>query len=582
MADVPASQQFQYITLPIPVNPIVDPDGNTMNTSVSTVAITQWMDAALAAAWVAEAQRVSALAVVAAGMNGCMTPPCPGGPGDSPGAEPAVYQDQNNDEWGAIYRGLYAIMQVYNALNIPWYMDPEARRLWRLYISGQPSILLGTSPDVALYGQQDYSSAWATNSSTISYWPTAWVENSVGSDNQWPRGLGPAVATGDPSTGGIAPLAAGDVSIGLQMLAAQTSQFRGQPFGSIRLTPTAWPFIQIPPAIYVPGVSATDDRNPAYYQTVENTVITAKFPPFAGFLDARLLGGGHYDPSDNFLEIPSATWKSVLSPTTNLSNTASSLREAGESDLILPGVGTASDWRWYTVDSPDIGYNRMSVPLVYYTNWLADWTASLAARAPADVVSAARVYTAYTVAKQSIAWFPGNPNQLFSSAGMSDATLAQQQASSSTTKIAVQAAAQLVGIVGAALSSVTYGISGLVGAAIAGGLMIASAEITSPTRGYRDDLGRFKPVIDRGWLAGNPNDGTSAGMPPISVPAPNGWVRPPQTQTDIVSLMGNTGSGIVIDLVGAGIVAGLGYGGYRLFQSWRGGQAKRNSRSRRR
>jgi hypothetical protein len=78
---------------------------------------------------------------------------------------------------------------------------------------------------------------------------------------------------------------------------------------------------------------------------------------------------------------------------------------------------------------------------------------------------------------------------------------------------------------------VTGGVGAVLGAAVAAGLLIADALDIEAIRGIgRDDLGRYKPVLDNGWLDGNPFDATQDGKPSprLLVPVPDGFVRPPR------------------------------------------------------
>ena len=84
-------------------------------------------------------------------------------------------------------------------------------------------------------------------------------------------------------------------------------------------------------------------------------------------------------------------------------------------------------------------------------------------------------------------------------------------------------AAGTVGAIGAALSGVTYGISAVVGAVGATALSIAARQPNLSKVGVgRDDLGRWKPALERGSLSGSPNITTQDGRPVLDVPSPGG------------------------------------------------------------
>lgn len=559
VTDTPNAQQFLLASIPSPSAPIMSPSGLPMSTPSATAApILHWMDGDLAKAWVREAVRVATVATPAATGPAFLDPP-------------AVYMDDNGVEWGPIYRCLYAIMQVYNALNIPWFIDPEARKLWRKYIAGLPAGH-GESTALAEFGRQDYNSDFLSDS---------------GNNPQWVR------------WGGSNRSRAGVISNQMQLLMAATSQFRTTAYDSIAQTPSIWPYLHIPTSL---NVEVEPDQNPSYYPVVENTLTTVLLRPdgfvqaWGGFVDERLLNGDHFNPDVNILSIPSGSLKSVLDPGHDVSNqiyNEGSGIGGGNSRLYCPGVGVGLycngardrltavpiDWRHYTVDHPMIGYDRTGVPPIYYMPWLAEWAASLSSRASQDIVVAARVYATYANAMGASPSAYGGVDSFFRQAGLSDASLlTQETAPNSQEQLAIHATAQIVGAVGGALAVPTSGISVVAGALIAGALLIASTQMRTPTTGHRDDLGRIKPVVERGWLAGDVSQSNSNGVPPLNVPAPAGWTRP------LVLTVPESVRRLHLHPEGYGVLAGpfpastsrgpnwllvaflaaLGYGGYRL------------------
>lgn len=422
----PVAQGSRFVRRALVVSgrDVLGPAGEVVNAGRTPgVTVYHWMDGDLAAGWFAEAGRR-----LAAG-------------GDV----------------------LAALMAGYNALNIPWIVDPEARRLWRAHVAGRPAAYGGTTGIAEFGAAFDYNPAWFV----------------------------PTSVTPGFSEGGDASVRTGD-------LAAATPELVGRdPIGNV---PTAFPWLRVPPALKAGSRNETE-RDPAYAAVIENYYAGGGFP------DAR-----QGDPETHFVPAPEEHARDIDHP-------------AGPD---LPR-GTRGD-RVYTFTTGYFNFvegavgKRVAPAPAFYAPWLAAWVAAVARRTPEDVVLAARAYTTY-LNNTAASLNGGAPAYLAAVANvpaevLRDETTGPQQAG-------LRVAAAGAAAVGGAFAGVTFGISALIGGAAALVLTSASALVRgNPDQIHRDEFGRFKPVLERGWLAGNPGDPTDLGRPPLDVPAPPGWTRP--------------------------------------------------------
>lgn len=438
------AQKFVLTTLRVPDQDLFDPNGVLMNPGVPGVprggAITQWMDTDLAAACFAEARRQMDFAVNYASSK------------DPSG-------DLNGEQ--ALGSAVYWIINGYNALNIPWYMDPSARSLFRQYLAGPPLTYAGITTTSEFGSLSSYNDKWFVPGSRYPGY-------SLGIISQQMYSLMKSVPElNDPE---------------------YTKQ-------CINL----WPYTWIPPLLRGNG-----PQDPVYGNNIANA-----FAGLNGFQDETDFSWVNAPGGDQ-----SRDWQHPAGPNIDNNNPYNGI--------------TNNSWRTFSWQNnaffSQFGAPKViSTPVIFYVPWIDAWATSVVSRDPQSIVIAARTYTTYTNYSKATA---SGSAQNFINQVLAVPGLENQQATTGPTQDSLRVAAGTVAALGVAFSGVTYGISGIVGGIIAGGLSIASATVRNTPHIARDDLGRFKPVIERGWLAGNPTVNGDLGRPPISVPAPIGWTRP--------------------------------------------------------
>jgi hypothetical protein len=469
-------QQYQRFCLTVPDVDLVDPSGNVINAGRTPGSVVlHWMDPQLATVWFKYAAWLARGSLAAASRS-------------------APLPDPDVRYYGGIDGVFAALMYGYNALNVPWFVDPVARLLWRKYVSGPPQSIAGGAW-FAEFGDRNYNDAWFIPKSS------------------WP-GYGQ-----------------GQVAQNLKALCAQTPELGptavswGQE-GYIAQTPTSFPWIQVPPDLIGQSGALSDDPN--YGIVVEN------FYQPSGFPDTR-----QGAPTTHWYDSPQGKHRSVAAPA-------------------FPIPSGTQSYQLFSFDDPTIGYKRIGAPNVYYLQWAADWAQSVASRSPSDVALAARAYAAYLNAQQVNAYGGGQSGaEAYLGKILSNPAEAFKEETHGDVQTGLQAAAAGAAAIGAAFAGLTFGISALVGGAAALGLTIAAqAYRGSPDQIPRDEFGRFKPVLERGWLAGNPGVDGDAGRPVLAVPDPPQWSR-----TDPLPDTGCTPAALQASLTGAAVGGGSGGAG---------------------
>lgn len=177
-----------------------------------------------------------------------------------------------------------------------------------------------------------------------------------------------------------------------------------------------------------------------------------------------------------------------------------------------------------------------------WTTYLADWIARLEGRTAEQTILDARAYCVYQ--NEEIYSVVGRSN--FIPALTAEIQRLESPSPDPSVRIIGTAAVAL----GAALASVTYGISAIIGGAIGGATALAAAAAPPDvSRLPVDDLRRTKPLFEHGWLAGDPSginietgvvDPTkSPEQNGLTVPDPPGWnaashVSRPALPTDLL------------------------------------------------
>ena len=487
MAETQSAQQFSLQQFNAPSGDVLDPGGNVINPANSAN------------------QLVDQNGVVI--MDQSASPPVPSVRGQAiirhwmdaalaTGWIRAARTYLNADN-GGVARALRAIMMVYNALNIPWQTDPAARGLWRQYVAGPPQIN-GSTTTNAEFGNANYNDGWFSSTKNNSQWPG------------WGCASGGCVPARSRPAPGRSDLGAGSLTDQEFQLASRVPDF-GQPITKVpntggnyvELAPTAWPFINIyPNNVDSSGNPIAEDLSGNPVTEVQAASDQFNDSVTEGFIDER-----QGPPRSNFLLQPGGAFREANNP-------------AG------PNVTeNVTDTAQFSFDNPTFGYKRIGFPQDVYVPWIDAWITALNTRTPQTIVAQARTYTAYLNNEGANYW--GGATAFVTGVINLPATWSGQEQTGALQNGLMAAATAAAGI-GAALAGPTFGISAIIGGAASLGLMVAKAVVRNGTNIPRDDLGRWKPYLERGWLSGNPGDATG-GQPIITVPGPDGWTRNPFT-----------------------------------------------------
>lgn len=450
---------------------------------------------------------------------------------------------------------LTAIARGYNLLNVVWWNDPEARRLYRTYIAGSPQTYSGNSGRSIFEETTDYNEGWYTKDNAFP------LSSMNGGSLQAValNTLGSRVIPGKPFAisaqlllSPIEPLRSGQLissASALYNVPMVRSKFAGvcSPVlvNEASIAGSGYTRLSFPVGRPIGAAGAPDGFGGAFGQAADLAISGAHFSdlgfPWADQCKHDAGYGLAYSP-----EIPV---------------------------VILPGgeelPAGFDDWRGaYLVR---VG-GFITAPLRAYLAYFAAWTQSLIDRMPGQIIQDSRAFVAYQ-----------NKGTIDNNGGVSvaidkllntDSQIYDQQHQPSPT--AAYAAASIAAL-GAALGTVTSGISAVVGGAIAAIISVADMLILKGTSGHgRDDLGRYKLQFERSWLSGNPAqlaaDQGAPSLPPSEISDPPGagvlWTDAPCppaiTATDpagtnpVNSKPKSSGNGWMWGLALAGLIA-LGY-----------------------
>lgn len=582
----PAAQNWGPgpVTLTLLDIDIMGPDGDVINPpssaqealtpgSYRTGTLQHWCDLDLASAWFAEAQRLSNIALAAYSGPNAQNPAPNSTPSeiynlvDASSATAAVQGKVTqvsdagtiNGDIDAVCAAMYALMQGYNALNIPWYMDPAARALWRTYMAGPPETQGGTgagSWQDAVYGNYNYNSSWFVNAQNIPAFsagqiptltyalmrnvPELMAESSVSPNNPWfVPSVWPTIVV--PFYGRITseqninpvyePVIVNYVSMGglaLPTLISGTTIVVAQVQGALQILSNIW---AVPTSVFriylnpasgsvVNNAGSTFGNNPNAWNLAEqNGLYTVAFPGNPNTW-VQQYGYPSYlvgDPQvGQFLSNASGTWLTFSFSATNSGSPS--------------GLLTSS---------------FISPPHAYYIPWIRDWVASVLSRSVDQIAVAGRLYAVYCnmMGYSQQSWpggFVAAATQLPANTLSAPTPVRQELQTGATTALGL----------GGALAVPTYGISLLVGAGIAGGLMYAASTYQQDPNATRDDLGRYKPVLERGALSGQINQAPLPSKSPNTIiAAPQGWVRPGTNGVPPTQFTGSTPTPVVPNTV---------------------------------
>jgi hypothetical protein len=372
----------------------------------------------------------------------------------------------------ALERAFQYAMATYNALNIPWDIDPVARAAWRRYVSGA-----------------------ATNAA--SEWSAEWDYNDATANRDQ---LSPRVLRGQ-TFGGTIPGRAREVFVrclpaGVSTATTIAGQF--QPF--------VWMGLGLPPQL-PPQLPGDDLGGLGIGPTRSSDRVQATAGSLQNYADRR--SPGAYG----------TRWGRVVDADCTL----------------LPNPGAAAPpWDAYGFDDSWIGPLPPLRFGAATADWLALLDAILSgfeARTPEQVVLDARTFVAYLNGMTAL----HNGGSLDQAARAMGAAAAAEWApnagAASDLRIVQSGAGALTALVGAlalaagASAPLTAGISGLVVGSIAALTAVGIALWPSDASLIKlDDCLRPRPWLSRAWLDGTIADQTSAGAPVnIAIDPPPGY-----------------------------------------------------------
>lgn len=406
---------------------------------------------------------------------------------------------------------LTSIASGFNALNIVWFNDPDTRRIYRKWIAGPPYAPNNSAGENLFSKDVNYTHDW---------WYIAGQYFPIISDG------GNSIAPND-GRGGIIPQQARALFLRYYPRSQYARGHKNFFIQAVGLT------LSIPATIADRATHNTIDlevqnnvENDPFIVAYKRSVCPLPYdwgaPCGSGLLsvadpniggEAIYLPTGQHDdtsrfPAQQIYVLPYSDWRTMFIGTTN--EVAGTELDPGQILLLYPSMQS-------------------------YLPWLLEWATSLVARTPTQIIQDSRAYVIFENMMQ--AQFNGGLESFLSFAMNQPSYLVQQR---TATRPEVEAAAQAAFAIGGALAAETYGISALVGGAVGAGLMIGDRLVTNTIKSsYRDDIGRFKPALERAWLsvASNPPivTGIQSSPPFMTVPAPPGYTPPLQTMITATS-----------------------------------------------
>lgn len=366
-----------------------------------------------------------------------------------------------------VFKIFEAVANAYNCLNVPWYLHQQARMLYNVYLSGP----------------LDRSDTFAPNASSCKDWYLAPGEPFYAVISDQSRGILPRMAralykTRVPS--GVAhnlfvqSVGIGTAIVGLDDRSDLSTLLAGE------YTSSSW-----------------------YY---ERDVMNA------AFLTA---GPGPRLPMPR-LAIPYLTYPDLPGDGWVVDNDHTALSDSNRLETVPLSVPTdfVDDWRSFRGDfGATVGGDpRMKISLgpYHYLQWLGDWLDLIESQQLDDVIISVREMALYW--NQRMIRQSNSAQQIMSAIG-------DQYGEAARPDQGLLVAGQAAAAIGAALASVTYGISALIGAGVSLGLNVA-ATVADPARvtAGRDDLGRWKPMLERPWCGGDPSGSAAEYQPKLQPP----------------------------------------------------------------
>ncbi len=363
-----------------------------------------------------------------------------------------------------------AIMNGYNALNIPWHTDPEARRLWREYLSGPATPTTARILETE-FGQRGFYGG---------------ADDWFRSNEAHPR----------MSQGSIPRITrASFLSLYPRRADADLHPLQL----CLPPMPRTVPLNAAGEEVRAPGLF--DDPDVVRQIELERFADWANAWPDFGTFASEYMGQDFCVNSQTGVRVSQDF----------LRDEQRAVMQSIEQGGPLTWMQPAPNWKYMSFNTAIAPFGRdidpriplkCSPALVWFFPWLLAWADSVAARTPQDIIVCSRAYVVWRNAQQVLSM--GGPEAFLRAAAGSAPDLYAQMNRESPIATAAQG---VIGAVGGALSAPTFGISALVAGAAIGTIGILNGvgafDQGVQNRG-RDDLGRYKPSFERGWLSGNP------------------------------------------------------------------------------
>jgi hypothetical protein len=375
---------------------------------------------------------------------------------------------------------MQAIANGYNCLNLVWHNDPLARALYRKWIAGPPTM---PGQEHAIFDEaENYNSAWYLGGNV---YPLLREGASTLQTAAMPmHGRG-----GKPKD---------SFAISAMLGLASASEVPWKPEIPIDYAPKVFnvPIVRM-------AFMASCPAEQAWPWSKQCTVDSRR----TGLYPGRL--GTHRPTGQNFEVI----------------------RPNGMPGASEPLQDDFDDWRC-TYKGLSYAGHIVTAPLVDYLPYLQEWAKLLLTRTAAQTIQDTRQYTVYE--NERTIRLNGGPGIALPKALGSAGDIAKQQR---TPDAGWQSAAAGVTALGAAIATVPGGYTqaaGLVLGAVGATISVADSLSTHGVQGHgRDDLGRYKLVLERGWLAGDPASEDEGAGAAVFPPQQAAWIlQPPGTWTD--------------------------------------------------
>jgi len=422
----------------------------------STPALLHWADFQLAGAWAAWAKAYADDTQRAARLDRVLPDPDFG----------VVTREATRDAWEAqvdYVRDLFeCIAQYYNALNIPWFTDKEARDLWQKWIVGndsdenlRPSEAFDYNNEAA-YSKEDFGDR--------------------GNINPYRNRLRLKRGEASRARAGIIPREAlrmadkmkGGTPINLDAQFHQAAGLMFTPLAGERSN-NRW----IDPSL------ATTSVNRGFAVPVTLNYIQEETRWDRGFRDLPHVGR------------------------------TDARRNEDESNDRFERAATIADWRTFSYDLEGAaGQYQLAAPLQKYVAWAKEWIEKIHARTPREVLRSAREYVLLRNLRMITAF--GGIEGFWESMGARDADLKAWFDRPNPALKTAETITRSIGGIGGAVGFAVGGPLGKAASDLAFGFVGESLGLIATAIGNpappddkgKDDLGRWKPSLDRSFLGG--------------------------------------------------------------------------------